>query len=98
MVQSISRSNPKAKKEYKCMALFDVLDHISKEELLNLNCFNDEEREVIRKAVIDDNCRVQIGEVYERQVNVYDGDLYTFIAKIDALKILSKYKLLTEAD
>lgn len=98
MVQSISMTNPKARKEYKCMAIADVLDHISRDELLNLKCFNDEEREVIRKAVIDDECKIKVGEIYNHQVNKYDGDIYTWRAKIEAYKILDKYELLTEAD
>lgn len=97
-VESLSRTRPKARKQYKCRACEDMMDHANLDEILSVPKMTDEEREILRKALVDDKGMIQIGEVYEKQNNKYDGELYTWRAKIDVLKIADKYELLSEPD
>lgn len=69
----LSELKPKARKEHKCMACDFAFEAIGYESFTFT-----EMRELVkaRKA----NCRIQKGQVYIKQNNIFDGEIYTFKA------------------
>ena len=73
MIELISESKPIARKEHVCMACEFAFEAIGYET------FTFSELRTLVKAR-KANYRIQKGQVYVRQNNIYDGEFYTFKA------------------
>lgn len=90
MIENLSNSYPKARKQYKCDDINYVLSGISVDELMK-EPWTDEEREILHKAIIIDGGMIQVGEIYHKQINKYDGEIYTYRSKIESNKVLDRH-------
>ena len=95
-VRIIKTTRPKARKKYICRACEAMLKIASKDEILNQSGLNTEEVEVMRNAMFDDKCCIQIGEVYECQYNEFDGHTYYWRAKTEVIRIATRHGLLSQ--
>lgn len=90
MIENISNTYPKARKQYKCSNIDYVLSGVSVHELMK-QPWTDKEREILHKAVIIDDGKIQVGEVYNKQINKLDGEIYTYRAKIESTIVLDRH-------
>lgn len=97
-VRNIRTTHPKARKRYICRACEDLREGWSVDDILKLPKLNEEEREVLRKALVDDGGYILPGEVYECQFNESDGDTYSWRAKTEVLRIANDHNLLSQDD
>ena len=89
MIELISESKPKARKERVCMACEFAFGAIGYET------FSFSELRILVKAR-KANYRIQKGQVYVRQNNIYDGEFYTFKAIPEVHQICIDHDLYEE--
>ena len=89
MIVTLSESTQKARKEHNCMTREYIEDSI------NQGIFTFSEYRKIAK-MIKSNWKIQIGEKYLRQNNLYDDGLFSFKASIPMHNLCCKYGLYTE--
>lgn len=90
MIETLSDSYPKARKQYKCNSIENVLAGMTIEQLM-AEPWTEEERTILHKAIVIDGCKIQVGEIYHKQVNKVDGEIYTYRGKIESTKILDTH-------
>ena len=87
MITVLSESNPKAIKEHECMAC----DFILAQGVDGFGYSRDELR-LIAKAR-KNKYKIQVGQKYIKQNNVFDGEFYTFKAIPEMHEICIKHDL-----
>lgn len=87
MIEVLSESTPKARKDHDCMACEFILNNG-----VDGMGFTRTELRVISKAR-KNGWKILKGDVYMRQNNKFDGELYTFKAIPEIAEICFKYDL-----
>jgi hypothetical protein len=86
-VESIRYEKVKARKNHVCDACSALIDG-----MVYPDDFNSEEVEILRPA-FEAGWNIKKGEIYERQTNKMDGEIYTFKARPEVLPIYFKYNM-----